>query len=134
MGPVVTLVAAVVAAVVALTVAVLDRRWIARDERERWERADKRQVYARFLGGTSAAWSGHLLGGMDPDAVYGRLEQLVLRRAELELVATPQVRAAAAALFDAALNEKQISEAPQVFRGLEKTFIDACREDLGYRS
>lgn len=32
------------------------------------------------------------------------------------------------------MGKKLISEDPQVFRGLEKAFIDACLEDLGYRS
>ncbi len=112
---------------------MVDRRLVARDERQRWERSDKRQVYARFLSASSEMWSGHLLRQIDAEDAYRRIEQLVQRRSELDLVATQQVRAAAATLFDEALNEDQSSERSQAFRRLEETFIEVARDDLGYR-
>lgn len=128
-----TLVAALVAATAALLVAVIERIWVARNERERWELSDKRQVYARFLAACSGTWLQQLIGDINHEAAFHQLAELAFRRAELELVAVRKVRAAAAALFDEAL-ASELGKNSQSFRRLEQTFIEVAREDLGYRS
>lgn len=128
MGPVVTLVAAVIAAVVAVTVAVLDRRWTARDERERWERADKRQVYAEFWG----VWFSLAMTAHTTNKPFDLAkEELGLAFGELQLVAPPAVVAAADALVDQVLSTEpaHTNVAPSELR---QRFIDAARRDLGY--
>lgn len=138
----VVITAALVGAVSAFVVTVFDRRLAARDERQRWELVDKRSVYAQFLGACSEASLAQLfLSDIQPETAYRRLEVVVLRRAELKLVATPEVREAADELFykvvsveaatkegrtddDAALDEK--------LESLEAKFTEAVRRDLGY--
>lgn len=63
-----TLIVALIAATAALLVTIVERVWVARDERRRWELADKRQVYANFLSASSEYWLSHLLTEIDLSA------------------------------------------------------------------
>lgn len=123
------LVAALIAAAASLLVAIVDRKFVARDERRRWERTDKRRVYAEFLGAATEYFAGNLLRTVDTATVYRRLETLVRRRAEVDLVGSTGVRSAAGALFTGLMSE-DVDD--RLTRELEKNFIAAARHDLDY--
>lgn len=129
------LVGALIAAAAALLVTIVERLLLARDERRRWEVADKRRVYAEFLSACTEYTGGLLLTevrDVDPWIPFRRTEMLALRRAELELVAPPDVGAAADELLQGVLEERKDPAGARVVRGLEKAFLEVARRDLGY--
>lgn len=138
----VVIIAALVGAVSAFVVSVFDRRWAARDDRERWGRSDRRHVYAQFLVACSEAKLGALfLSEIDPEAAYRRLEAAHVRRAELMLVASTEVREVADKLFYKAVNmppastERRTDEdaaLDEALASLETKFTEIARRDLGY--
>lgn len=100
-------------------VAVIERRLAARDERRRWQRDDRRRVYARFL----ATSLEYVLGGGEG--------LLTLHYAELELVAGREVRDSAYAIFNALAGDYDPNEPD--FNTLRDSFVAAARRELDYR-
>ncbi len=95
----------------------------------------KRRVYAEFLSACTEYTGGFLLSevrDVDPWIPFRRTEMLALRRAELELVAPPDVGAAADELLQGVLEERKDAAGAIVVRGLEKEFLEVARRDLGY--
>lgn len=125
MAPVITLVAALIAAAAALAVMVIDRVWSAREQR----RADRRRIYAQFLG---ACWEGsniHLFLEGAPEIALRRAEAVAARFAEVELIAPREVQLAAQELASKAIEEHGSGD--RIFGTLRMNFLDAARRDLG---
>jgi hypothetical protein len=121
-----TLVAALITATVALLITVMERVWIMRGER----RADRRRVYARFLGACWEALSAELFLEGSPEVAIQRTEAVATGLAEVELVAPPAVQKVAGQLAVLALERERRDE----FGSLRRKFLDAARRDLGERS
>lgn len=83
-----TLIAAFIGAAAALAVMVIDRAWSAREQR----RAERRRIYAEFLGACSEAMIGDL--PVD-ERMLNRMAALEVRLTEVLLVGPPDVRRAA---------------------------------------
>ncbi len=125
-GHVTTLTPAFIGAAAALAVMVLERAWVAWYERKRWERTDKRQVYARFWG----AWFS--LASMSRTKPFELAkEELGLAFGELQLVAPPTVVTAADALVNRLLSTEPAHQSVEASE-LKQRFIDAARRDLSY--
>ena len=132
-----TVVAALIAAAVALLVTVVERRWVARDERRRWELVDKRQVYARFLGAISdpgliwELWSDDhkeslRKSGIDPNRA---VMTMATAWAEVELTAENEVFLAALALTGRMRSPEKLQG--EEFQQLRSRFTEAARRELG---
>ena len=133
--------AALVSAAVSLAVALYNRVSARSDERRRWELVDRRAVYLRFL---SAAYEEHL-GESDiverdnvasQNAQLLKLDALLLAFAEVQLIASPDVGAAAGAVVTHAVHfDSQPVEDERRFavrQLLHSAFASAARADLGY--
>lgn len=119
--------AALIPAAFALFVVIIDRQLLARDERRRWERADKRHIYAKFWG----AWFGLAMTANTGKPVEVPKEELGLAFGELQLVAAQPVVIAADALVNRLLPTEPAHTQVHPLQ-LQQRFIDAARRDLGY--
>lgn len=126
------LVAASLGAAASIYAAVWDRRRATEDERHRWEVADRRQVYARFLTA-----EGHLAlqnfqrhrAGVDRIEGSAMLE-LIAAMNEVDLAGGPEAIRAAHRIFDDTMNPDEPEDLDQS-TPLRWDFIDAARADLG---
>lgn len=121
------LVVALTAATAALLVTIVERVWVARDERRRWERADRRVVYAKFWN----AWFRLAMTANTNKPVELAKEELGLAFGELQLVAAQPVVIAADALVNRLLPTEPAHTRIEALQ-LREHFIDAARRDLGY--
>lgn len=127
MAPVTTLVAALIAAAAALAVMVFDRVWSAREQR----RAERRRVYAQFLGACWEAWGGHLFS---EQVAAERLQAVAVRVAEVQLVAPEEVKDAATTLAEVLVRQVGLEEKLSAdFASLYTALVRAARRDLGER-
>lgn len=127
MAPVTTLVAALIAASAALAVMVVDRTWSAREQR----RAERRRIYAEFLGACWEAWGGHQFS---EQVAAERMQGVAVRLAEVQLVAPEEVDDVATVLAEVLVRQVDLEEKlSEDFVCLYTAFVEAARRDVGVR-
>ena len=122
-----TIVAALIAATVAVLVAVLDRRLLAREEHRRWERAERRQVYARFLGAVYVLGQSDAVGASTPH----QMEEVGASYCEVELIAGNEVGPIALAMVQLSFDQRPAMESVERLNELRILFARAARKELG---
>ena len=120
------------AAAVALFVAVWDRRRVARDERQHWERVERRAVYGRFLGALYSLGQADTAG--NEDQAVAHFDNLAIAMSELELIAGDEVGAIAMQIIALATDSRPMMQKAETLSDLRVRLARAARRELGVAS
>lgn len=128
-GRVEAVVVSLLAASVAIGVAVFERYRVAQEERRKWERTERRQIYGRFLGSVYLLGKADAVGNEAQVAVQA--DALGVAYSELELVAGDEVGPVAMEMVQLSFGADPSADVAARMGELRVRFALAARHELG---